>query len=176
MGSRSRSGRLESQGASAAVGRDALLHVGRPVLPGLHWLHGVVGYADDRHHERCRKVSRTFLVRLCASGETDPQWFRRYEFATLGMIWIYALVSLVCLSALTLRTAVSLRRTKRGRLDALPPVAASRKPRRHRPTEQVRPCDWAEGQLEYGVGGEGDWRTGEDSWDEKRGGERPPNE
>ncbi|GEM08791.1 proteophosphoglycan ppg4 [Rhodotorula toruloides] len=103
---------------------------------------------------------------------SDP---RKYEFATLGMIWIYAFVSLVCLSALTVKTFLSLRLAARRRLEPVAPVTESQSQRRYRPTEQVRPHDWAEEHEEYGVGGEKeDWPRGGYSWDEKRGGERPP--
>ncbi|KAJ8293817.1 hypothetical protein OF846_003081 [Rhodotorula toruloides] len=101
----------------------------------------------------------------------------KYEFATLGMIWIYAFVSLVCLSALTIKTLLSLRLSARRRLEPVPPSVESQSTRRYRPTEQVRPRDWAEEREEYGVEGEQEeWRRGEYSWEEKRGGERPPTE
>ncbi|GJN90203.1 hypothetical protein Rhopal_003202-T1 [Rhodotorula paludigena] len=40
----------------------------------------------------------------------------RFEFACLGMIWIYAAVSLACLSALTIKTILSLRNAARQNL------------------------------------------------------------
>lgn len=160
------------------MGRDALLHVGRPVLSCLHWLYGVARDADDCHHERRWEVSRSFA--LFSPPETVTDWtlrLCRYEFATLGMIWIYAFVSLVCLSALTIKTLLSLRLSARRRLEPVPPSVESQSTRRYRPTEQVRPRDWAEEQEEYGVGSQQEeWRRGDYSWDEKRGGERPPNE
>ncbi|GAA6054300.1 hypothetical protein JCM3770_001422 [Rhodotorula araucariae] len=55
----------------------------------------------------------------------------RYEFATLGMIWIYAAVSLTCLAALTIKTVLSLRAAARHPLvDAVGPSMADAQLRR----------------------------------------------
>ncbi|BGP49517.1 hypothetical protein JCM10450v2_005409 [Rhodotorula kratochvilovae] len=95
----------------------------------------------------------------------------RFEFATLGMIWIYAAVSLACLAALTAKTLLSLRAAARYPLvDAAGPSMADaqlrRREQRSAATDDVSEleAEEADGDAEE----QEQWRRAGLSWESEK--------
>lgn len=100
--------------ADSSVVVAAVLSLRRSLLHGLHRLPSLDGQ-EVRHHLHQRRPVRPFLLLPHRFFAADASLFfpLRLEFALIGPIWIFSTLSLVCLSALTIKTILSLRRAKK---------------------------------------------------------------